>query len=396
MSRRTVAGSGWLLLCRPGFEAECAAEAVERWQDQGGGVHQVEQGEGWACLRFSATPLETAAVSFRRLVFARQGCWLADGIDEQPFDGPQGVLERLPQWLAGVPGVTEILVEAPDGDEGRRLWPTCRSLQERLPGILPSRRRGGAGGLRLHLVLTVPGTMVVGVAPLESSSPLAGGIPRLRHSREAPSRSALKLEEALIFFLGDEGARLLRPGMRAVDLGAAPGGWSWVLARRGLQVVAVDNGPLGRGALDTGLVDPVRADGYTYRPERPVDWLVCDMVAPPARVAKLVGLWARRGLCRRAVFNLKLPSGDRLAELRRCEAIVRREVAAGGGSCELRFKHLYHDREELTGYLAVEGVRDKPQARSEAPPGPGGRRGRKTGSDVEGGRRRGHRGRRVK
>ncbi|HSH69648.1 MAG TPA: 23S rRNA (cytidine(2498)-2'-O)-methyltransferase RlmM, partial [Deferrisomatales bacterium] len=232
-----------------------------------------------------------------------------------------------------------------------------------------------------------------GVASLEGSSPLAGGIPRLRHSREAPSRSALKLEEALKFFLGEDGERLLRPGMRAVDLGAAPGGWSWVLARRGLQVVAVDNGPLGRGALDTGLVDPLRADGYTYRPERPVDWLVCDMVAPPARVAKLVGLWARRGLCRRAVFNLKLPSGDRLAELRRCEAIIRRELAAGGGSCELRFKHLYHDREELTGYLAVEGAVGKPPAGREAPPGPRGRQGRKAGSVAGGGGRRGHRAR---
>ena len=199
-----------------------------------------------------------------------------------------------------------------------------------------------------------------------------------------------------MFFLEDDRGRQLRPGMRAVDLGAAPGGWSWVLARRGLQVVAVDNGPLGRGALDTGLVDPVRADGYTYRPERPVDWLVCDMVAPPARVAKLVGLWARRGLCRRAVFNLKLPSGgDRLAELRRCEAIMRREVAAGRGSCELRFKHLYHDREELTGYLAVEGVLGRPQARSETPPGPRGRRGRKNGSEVGGGRRQGRSKRRL-
>ncbi|MDF1554594.1 MAG: 23S rRNA (cytidine(2498)-2'-O)-methyltransferase RlmM [Deferrisomatales bacterium] len=391
MSRGSVAGSGWLLLCRPGFEAECAAEAVAQWRGRGGGAPQVTRGEGWARLRFPRTALEPAGVSFVALVFARQGCWLADGIETQPFDGPQGVLERLPQWLAAVPGVTEILVEAPDGEAARRLWPACRSLQERLEGAVSPARRGSQEGLRLHLVLMTTGEVEVGVAPLEGSSPLAGGIPRLRHSREAPSRSALKLEEALKFFLGEEGSRLLRPGMRAVDLGAAPGGWSWVLARRGLQVVAVDNGPLGRGALDTGLVDPLRADGYTYRPERPVDWLVCDMVAPPARVAKLVGLWARRGLCRRAVFNLKLPSGDRLAELRRCETIIRRELAAGGGSCELRFKHLYHDREELTGYLVVEGVVGNPPARTRTPPGPRGRQGRKAGSEAGGGRRRGHR-----
>ena len=56
------------------------------------------------------------------------------------------------------------------------------------------------------------------------------GIPRLRLPG-APSRSAAKLEEALLYFLGDEAERLLRGGMSAVDLGAAPGGWTWILAR---------------------------------------------------------------------------------------------------------------------------------------------------------------------
>lgn len=40
------------------------------------------------------------------------------------------------------------------------------------------------------------------------------------------SRAALKLEEL------DRAERLIRPGMRIVDLGAAPGGWSQYAARR--------------------------------------------------------------------------------------------------------------------------------------------------------------------
>ena len=40
------------------------------------------------------------------------------------------------------------------------------------------------------------------------------------------SRAALKLEEI------DRAERLIRPGMRIVDLGAAPGGWSQYAARR--------------------------------------------------------------------------------------------------------------------------------------------------------------------
>ncbi|MGQ0594230.1 MAG: 23S rRNA (cytidine(2498)-2'-O)-methyltransferase RlmM, partial [Gammaproteobacteria bacterium] len=53
----------------------------------------------------------------------------------------------------------------------------------------------------------------------------------------------MKLEEALVTLLGpQERGECPRAGMRAVDLGAAPGGWSWLLGRMGLWVAAVDNG----------------------------------------------------------------------------------------------------------------------------------------------------------
>jgi 23S rRNA (uridine2552-2'-O)-methyltransferase len=53
------------------------------------------------------------------------------------------------------------------------------------------------------------------------------------------SRAALKLEEI------DDKAKLLKPGAKVVDLGAAPGGWSQVAAKRvragnGGRVVAID------------------------------------------------------------------------------------------------------------------------------------------------------------
>jgi hypothetical protein len=48
----------------------------------------------------------------------------------------------------------------------------------------------------------------------------------------------------LVLLDAQERERLLRPGMRAADLGAAPGGWTWVLARHGLRVTSIDNGPL--------------------------------------------------------------------------------------------------------------------------------------------------------
>jgi len=94
--------------------------------------------------------------------------------------------------------------------------------------------------------------------------------------------------------------------MRAVDLGAAPGGWTWQLATRGLRVTAVDNGPLKGDVASDPLVQHLRQDGLTYRPRNPVDWMVCDIVDQPSRIAHLVAAWLAEGTCRRSIFNLKL------------------------------------------------------------------------------------------
>ena len=98
---------------------------------------------------------------------------------------------------------------------------------------------------------------------------------------DAPSRSYLKLAGAFEVFLNrKEQALWLKPQMTAFDLGAAPGGWTWQLVQRGLKVTAVDNGPLKGAAASHPAIRHLRQDGFKFRPQRPVDWLVCDMVEP--------------------------------------------------------------------------------------------------------------------
>jgi 23S rRNA (uridine2552-2'-O)-methyltransferase len=60
--------------------------------------------------------------------------------------------------------------------------------------------------------------------------------------RGFPARSVVKLEDI------DRRVRLLRPGQRVLDLGAAPGSWSLYAASRigrGGRLLAVDTSPLG-------------------------------------------------------------------------------------------------------------------------------------------------------
>ena len=151
----------------------------------------------------------------------------------------------------------------------------------------------------------------------------------------------------------DEKERLLRPGHTVVDLGAAPGGWTYQLVRRHLRTTAIDNGPMDASLLDSGLVEHLRVDGFRYRPLKPVDWLVCDMVEQPQRIARLVAEWLAEGRCRRAIFNLKLPMKKRYEMVQDCREVIESRLRNADVSWHLKFKQLYHDRAEITGYCKI-------------------------------------------
>ena len=258
------------------------------------------------------------------------------------------------------PPFAEIRLETPDTNDGKELSGLCRALAAPLAQAM---REAGAliedtetspqrARPCLHILFADGAHAYVGMSSAPWGSRWPMGIPRLRMPRAAPSRSTLKLAEALVTFLGDREPELLRAGMKAVDLGAAPGGWTWQLAHRGLRVTAVDNGPLKGGIAQDSLVTHLRVDGLTFRPRRPMDWMVCDIVEQPARIAALVGRWIADGDARRTIFNLKLPMKKRYDAVRRCEAIIGEAIAKAGLRHALTLRQLYHDREEVTGYCA--------------------------------------------
>ena len=118
------------------------------------------------------------------------------------------------------------------------------------------------------------------------------GVPRLRLHRDAPSRSALKLEERCWSCSTRRSDASTCAGMRAADLGAAPGGWTWVLVRHG-HTAAIDNGPLRPHLFDSDWSAPARRR-LPLAAAAMLDWMVCDMVEQPSRVARRMG-WLREG-----------------------------------------------------------------------------------------------------
>ncbi len=117
-----------------------------------------------------------------------------------------------------------------------------------------------------------------------------------------PSRAYLKLWEALTRIGRHPG-----PGERCLDLGAAPGGWSWVLARLGAQVVAVDKAPLDAAVLAMpGVTQRLEsAFGLDPRAEARVDWLFSDVICYPERLLALVRRWIEAGTAGNILCTVK-------------------------------------------------------------------------------------------
>lgn len=351
-----------LAVCRPGFEKECVAALADACASRGiAGFGRAVPESGYA--RYVLQPGEDGPVnaldllrelSTDELIFARDLFVASEPIAMAPPDRLQGLLPEL----AGLPPLAAIAVGAPDTNDGRELAALSRQLEKPLRAAVADARvrTGERHPYRLFLFLANNSTAHVCVGRMDQMPPWPLGVPRLKLMREAPSRSALKLEEAWHLFIPrEEWANRLGIGRTAVDLGAAPGGWTWQMIRRGMRVEAVDNGPLAPIVADDSLVTHHRADGFLFQPKRPVDWLVCDMVEKPARVTALVGRWLTRGWCRQAIFNLKLPMKSRHIETRLNLGRLADELDAAGLAFELRARQLYHDREEVTVYVRVTG-----------------------------------------
>ncbi|HLF12902.1 MAG TPA: RlmE family RNA methyltransferase, partial [Gammaproteobacteria bacterium] len=170
------------------------------------------------------------------------------------------------------------------------------------------------------------------------------------------SRAAYKLAEI------DDKYRLLKPGGRVVDLGAAPGGWSQVAAKRvGAiagrgRVVAIDlleMAPVpGVEFLHLDFLDPAAPARLKELLGGPADLVLCDMAAPATGHRKtdhlrIVGLveaaaeFAREVLAPGGAFLSKVIQGGTeaslLAELKREFASVRhvKPPASRADSAEL-------------------------------------------------------------
>jgi 23S rRNA (cytidine2498-2'-O)-methyltransferase len=173
-------------------------------------------------------------------------------------------------------------------------------------------------------------------------SPHPGGAIPVAVPADAPSRAFAKIEEAIAW-----ADLAIAPGQVALEIGAAPGGAALALARRGLEVWAVDTGALAPqvAALPAvhHLAKKVGALRWEELPAR-IDWLLVDVnLAPQVALHEVTRLMPRlRPTLRGAVFTLKLNDWTFVAEL---PALVERIRQMG--LPDVRMTHLPSNRREV-------------------------------------------------
>lgn len=173
------------------------------------------------------------------------------------------------------------------------------------------------------------------LASARCSSPFANGeIEFEEHKVGPPSRAYRKLWEALTLL-----GRHPIAGERCIDLGASPGGWTWVLQALGANVLAIDKAALDPAieALPNVEVRNESAFGLDPTAVGPLDWLFSDVICYPKRLFDLVNRWREAGMAKHFVCTIKFQGSD--------EHAFARSFAEIPGS---RVVHLHHNKHELT------------------------------------------------
>ncbi len=176
------------------------------------------------------------------------------------------------------------------------------------------------------------------LAAARCSSPFANGeVVFIEDRRGPPNRAYLKLWEALV--------RLRRwpgPGERCLDLGASPGGWTWVLGGLGAEVIAVDKAPLDPRVAALPNVAWRGESAFALEPDSvgPVDWLLSDIACYPSRLLRLVEKWRSSGAAKNFICTLKFQG-----------ATDHDAAAAFAAIPGAQVLHLHHNKHELTFLL---------------------------------------------
>lgn len=151
-----------------------------------------------------------------------------------------------------------------------------------------------------------------------------------------PSRAYLKLWE---FFT--RVAQVPKTDSLTLDLGAAPGGWSWVLLQIGARVVAFDKAPLDAKISNHPNCTYKNMSAFAVNPKDylAAAWVFSDIICYPQKSLQLIKKWLDAGYLGNMVFTIKFQG--------KTDFVVMEELRQIPGA---QLVHLYQNKHELMWY----------------------------------------------
>jgi 23S rRNA (cytidine2498-2'-O)-methyltransferase len=156
---------------------------------------------------------------------------------------------------------------------------------------------------------------------------------------DPPSRAYLKLWELFTIHMPPP-----KPDELCLDLGASPGGWTWVLAELGCRVRSIDKAPLAPSLAKNPKIEFWKGSAFSLSPKEagPVDWLFSDVICYPDRLWKYVDSWLSSGLAKNLVITIKFQGKTDFATMEAFQSVPGSKLV-----------HLRHNKHELTWFLST-------------------------------------------
>lgn len=157
----------------------------------------------------------------------------------------------------------------------------------------------------------------------------------IEDKKNPPNRAYLKLWEALTLL-----NKYPQKGDLALDLGASPGGWTYVMHSLGAQVTAVDKAPLSSKIAQLEGVQCIQQSAFAIDPEQcPIsyDWVLSDVACYPERAYNLIIKWIKSKKAKQLIFTIKLQGKTDLKTIKKLQEIPNSYV-----------HNLFHNKHEAT------------------------------------------------
>ena len=130
-----------------------------------------------------------------------------------------------------------------------------------------------------------------------------------------------------------------------LDLGASPGGWSWVLGQLDCTVISVDKAPLAANIAQSSNISFLQESAFGLDPQqiKSATWLFSDIICYPERLLTLLKKWMQDSRVQNFVCTIKFQGQADFTIIDEFLKIPNSKMV-----------HLYHNKHEVMWWKTQE------------------------------------------